>query len=304
MPLDPFFAALVEKQKAAGWPGFAAGSPGQARALVAAGRSLLGRGPTMADIRDIAVPARAGAVPARLFTPEGAQPGLTVYLHGGGWAIGALDDFDTLARELAERSKIPLLLPDYRLAPEHPFPAGLEDCEDALLWARAQAGPGAPLTVAGDSAGANLATVALRRLGGRVRAAAQALVYPVVDCDFDRASYAAHGTGLPLTRTDMEWFFGHYAAADRRADPDVSPLRAADLGGLPPTLIVTAECDVLCDEGAAYAARLAEAGVPATLRRLEGATHGFIRLHNHHEGARCVVAEIAAFVAGPAKNGA
>jgi acetyl esterase len=302
MALHPFFEMMMASFAAAGRPALSDGTPEQSRALVAAGRAALGVAPEIGSIRDLSVPTRAGAIAARLLLPKTAPAGLVVYLHGGGWVIGALDDYEVLARHLVALSDCAVLLPDYRLAPEHPFPAGLEDCEDALLFAAEKAselsGAHLPLIVAGDSAGANLGTVAARRLRGRLALALQVLLYPVTDSDFDRPSYHAHGQGLPLTRQDMLWFFDHYAPRALHRDPDISPLRASDLSGLPPALIVTAQYDVLRDEGEAYAGRLAAAGVPVTHRCAAGLPHGFARLHNHigivDAELRAVAATIAA----------
>ncbi len=282
MPLHPFIAGLLEKM--AGRPGLSDGSPDDGRATVAAGRAALGQGPDMVSVDEVAVPARAGSVPVRVFRPSAEPDGQIVYLHGGGWVIGTLDDFDTYARALAAASNCTVLLVDYRLAPEHPYPAALEDCEDAVRWAAAD-GPAArlPLVIAGDSAGANLATIVARRQKGAVPIALQVLYYPVTDCDFSTRSYAARGTGLPLTAKDMRWFFEHYAPAGLWADPDISPLRSEELAGSPPAVVVTAEYDVLCDEGEAYAERLRKAGVAVTRRRLDGSPHGFVRMHNIFE---------------------
>jgi acetyl esterase len=296
MTLHPFIAAMLEQLK--GRPALSAGSPEDARAMVAAARAVIGRGPAMAEVREIQIPTRAGSVAARLYRPSDAPAGLLVYLHGGGWVVGALDDYDALARTLAAQSGCAVLLPDYRLAPEHPFPAGLEDAVDAVLHARTLAGPEAPLLVAGDSAGANLAVVAARKLRGEVALAGQALIYPVADSDFDRPSYREYGAGLPLTRDDMVWFFRHYAPEALWTSPDIAPLRAAhDLAGLPPTLLVLAECDVLADEGRAFADALEGAGVQVARRTAEGVTHGFIRLHNLFDVAAREVEAVADFAA-------
>ncbi|WP_406857624.1 alpha/beta hydrolase [Alsobacter sp. KACC 23698] len=296
MTLHPFIAAMLEQLK--GRPALSAGSPEDARAMVAAARAVIGRGPAMAGVRDIQIPTRAGSVAARLYRPSGAPAGMLVYLHGGGWVVGALDDYDALARTLAAQSGCAVLLPDYRLAPEHPFPAGLEDAVDAVLHARTLAGPEAPLLVAGDSAGANLAVVAARKLRGEVALAGQVLIYPVADSDFDRPSYREFGAGLPLTRDDMVWFFRHYAPEALWTSPDIAPLRAAhDLAGLPPTLLVLAECDVLADEGRAFADALEGAGVQVARRKAEGVTHGFIRLHNLFDVAAREVEAVADFAA-------
>lgn len=293
MPLDPFVTVMLERTR--GLPAISDGSPDDARALIAAGREGIGTGPEMAETRDFALPTRSGSIPARLHVPEGEVKGLLVYLHGGGWVIGNIDDFDTLGRALAARSSCAVLLPDYRLAPESPFPGPVEDCEDAVLWALEAAGEefgGAPVAVAGDSAGGNLATVVARRLLGQGPIVFQGLVYPVTDHDFSRPSYAAHAEGFPLLGRDMPWFFDHYLQGADPKQPDVSPLHA-DLTGLPPALVITAGYDVLLDEGLAYADALEAAGVPVTRRHAPGMIHGFIRIHNLCEAARLEVEALA-----------
>jgi acetyl esterase len=304
VPLHPFVAAMLAKQKEADAPALSAGTPDAARALVAAGRPGLGPGPDVAYSRDLTVATRSGTIPARLLVPHGPVGGLIVYCHGGGWVVGAVDDYDPLGRELATRTECAVLLPDYRLAPEHPFPAGLHDVEDTLLWAASAdlAGSKSPFVVAGDSAGANLATVATRRLRGQIAPALQVLAYPLTDADVDTPSYQEFAEGLPLTRADMQWFFDHYTPKEQWSTADVSPLRAGDLGGMPPTLVLTAEYDVLRSEGEAYADALSAAGAKVTTRRYLGVTHGFLRLHNHLDTAREALLDIAAAVdeaAGP-----
>jgi acetyl esterase len=299
MPLHPFIEKMLAQL--AGRPALSAGSPADARDMVAAGRTVLGRGPDMHDVRELALPTRSGTIRGRLLTPSANPRGLVVYLHGGGWVVGSIDDFETLGRTLAAESGCAVLLPDYRLAPEHPFPAGLEDSEDVILHAArniaSAAGGTIPLIVAGDSAGANLATVAARRLRGKADIALQVLIYPVTDSDFATGSYQQHGEGLPLTTRDMAWFFNHYAPRTAWEHPEISPLRAGDLAGMPPAVIVTAEYDVLADEGQAYAETLRRSGVPVVARTIPGVTHGFIRLHNLFDIARDEVKTIAAEIA-------
>ncbi|MDF2234498.1 alpha/beta hydrolase [Albimonas sp. CAU 1670] len=282
MPLHPFIEVMLEKLAAQ--PGLSEQPPEAGRAQIAAGREAVGKGPEMAEVRELSIPTRSGEIPGRLLVPSAEPAGLIVYYHGGGWVLACIDDFDTMGRQLAADSGCAVLLVEYRLAPEHPFPAPLEDCEDALLHAaelaRSAFARPVPVAVAGDSAGANLATVSARRLKGRVEVAVQALIYPVTDCDFDRPSYRERSDGMPLKRADMEWFFGHYAPREAWASPDISPLRTKDLSGLPPAVVTLAEYDVLRDEGLAYAQALEAAGVPVTLREAPGLTHGFIRLHN------------------------
>ncbi len=301
-PLDPAVAALIEQAREAGVPALSAGSPDDARTLLASGREALGAGPPVRERRELDVPTRAGSVPALLLSPVERPAGLCVYLHGGGWVVGAPADFEAVARALAVRSGWALLLPDYRLAPEHPFPAGLEDCEDALLWAArersALAGWEAPLVVAGDSAGGNLAAVAAHRAGGRITLAGQVLIYPVTDADFATPSYLRYAAGLPLTREDMVWFFRHYAPEGLWRDPAISSLRAPDLQGSPPAVVALAGHDVLRDEGRAYAERLRKAGKLRDLLCYPSLHHGFIRLHNLVESVDRAVTEIASAIGG------
>jgi len=279
MPLHPFISAMLEQLR--GLPGLSDGSPEDGRAMVAAGRARLGAGPQMRLSRDLDLAGRDGPVPVRLLVPHGDVAGTIVYLHGGGWVLGTLDDYDTYMRAVADRTGMAVLGVDYRLAPEHPFPAGLHDAEDALaavLAGKVPDLPGGPVIVMGDSAGGNLATVCCARLTDVGAVALQVLNYPVTDCDFTRPSYGDHGTGLPLTGADMRWFFQHYAPGGDWADPAISPLRGAV--GQVPAVIVTAEYDVLADEGVAYGKALQAAGVPVRHRHVPGVTHGFVRLHN------------------------
>ena len=226
MALDPFIVAMLARMKAAGQPSLTQGMPDEIRARVAASRAVLGPGPEMAEVRTVAIPTRAGFIEGRLFQPTARPSGLLVYQHGGGWVVGTLDDYDTMARRLAAESGVAILLTDYRLAPEHPFPAGLEDVEDAILWAAGHVGDlvghAAPVAVGGDSAGANLSTIALRRLAERLDVALQILLYPVANCDFDTPSYREYGEGLPLTRADMQWFFQCYAPGVPHDSADIS----------------------------------------------------------------------------------
>jgi acetyl esterase len=209
-----------------------------------------------------------------------------VYYHGGGWVIGNIDEYEALGRKLAERTSCAVVLVEYRLAPEHRYPIAVDDCYAALEWTAAHlkevsGSEDAPLMVAGDSAGGNLAAaITLRaRDGGGPRIDLQVLVYPVTDADLETPSYLAEENQLLLTRDGMIWFWDHYAPDKaRRLEPDASPLRAKDLSGLPPAVVLTAEHDVLRDEGEAYAQRLQEAGVPVEFKRVEGQMHAFWQL--------------------------
>ena len=301
MALHAVLAKMLEVNRQAGRPALSAGTPEQARALLSSSCAALGTGPAVGAVVDVRIPTRGGSIGGRLFAPAHAEPGLIIYVHGGGWVIGTLSDFDALARALVARSGRTLLLVDYRLAPEHPFPAGLEDVEDAIRWAfsersRLAGDGGAPLVVAGDSAGANLATVAAAALKDELDIALQLLFYPVTDCDTDTPCYRAHAEGLFITRADMQWFFRHYAPEQLWADPRISPLRSEALAGVAPAWIATAEYDVLCDEGEAYARRLEAAGVPVELRRYAGVGHGFVRMMNFVDVANEALDDAAAAI--------
>jgi acetyl esterase len=284
MPLHPFFEKMLAQAAALGRPALSAGTSAEARVAFTAMRGLLGQGPPVGLVSDLSLPTRGGSVRARLYRPKGPEAGLLVYLHGGGWVCGGLDDFDGLVRHLVSHSQCAVLSVDYRLAPEHRFPAALEDAIDSLIWAEANherlLGAAVPLSVGGDSAGGNLAISAAFAFQGRISLAAQILFYPVTDCTMDRPSYQDFGTGLPLTRADMAWFFQHYADPAQWEDPRISALRRASLAGTPSTWIASAEYDVLRDEAEAYAARLASEGAAVDFLRAAGMPHGFARMAN------------------------
>jgi cation diffusion facilitator CzcD-associated flavoprotein CzcO/acetyl esterase/lipase len=267
-------------------------TPDEARQRNALLTGLIGPGPEMAVVREVEVAAVDGSITIRVLTPATEAAGIIVYYHGGGWVLGDLDGYDTLARQLAARTMCTVALVDYRLAPEYPFPTAVQDSWAALTWvddnrailARADA----PLIVMGDSAGGNLAAVMTQRSRqeGRPRIDHQVLVYPVTDADVDRPSYIAAANQLMVDRPAMMWFLDHYTPqGDVRSDPRVSPLRAPDLSGLPPATMLLASNDPLHDEGTAYAAALAAAGVPVQTRTVNGQMHGFFSLVNILPGA-------------------
>ncbi|NYH79044.1 acetyl esterase [Actinopolyspora biskrensis] len=239
--------------------------------------------PEMHRVDLVDVPTDDGTIPVRMLHPTGSPRGVLVYYHGGGWVLGSTAEFDELGRTLAARTGCSVAMVEYRLAPEHRHPAAVEDCWAALRWADREreelpGGP-VPLLVAGDSAGGNLAAVISRRAAasGGPLPSMQILIYPVTDCDFDTGSYTDPRNQLVLTREGMTWFWDHYVPEPQdRLAPEASPLRADDLSGLPETVVLTAEHDVLRDEGEAYAERLRAAGVRVHERRFEGQTHGFL----------------------------
>lgn len=281
MPLDPDIATLLDQLSM--MPRLEQLSPAEARATAA----LLSRGappgPALDSVEAQSVDTPAGPLALRVYRPVAAPRAILLYFHGGGWTIGSLDSVDAALRMFASRTRLCIVSVDYRLAPEHRFPAAIEDARSALAWVdgkRAElAASGASLLVGGDSAGGNIAAVLaiLARDAHGPAIAGQLLFYPVTDADFDTPSYQDNAEGYFLTRPMMRWFWDQYLPdAKGRDDWRASPLRAIDLAGLPPALIQTAEFDPLRDEGEAYAARLAAAGVAVTIERRDGLIHGYV----------------------------
>jgi acetyl esterase len=300
--LRPEIRALLDRQAASGRPPLHRQSVTQARAFHTEDAAPLNGEPVpVAAVADRAVPGPGGDLPVRVYTPEGEPPfPIVVFFHGGGWVVGTLDTYDPLCRALAAAVPAVVVSVDYRLAPEHRWPAAVEDAYAATLWASRHAaelgGAQHRLAVAGDSAGGNLAAVVA--LGARDRGgpaiAFQLLVYPALDAAGDTGSWREYADGFYLTAAGMRWYWDHYLGGADGAAPDASPLRAAFLGGLPPALVVTADHDVLRDEGEAYAARLREAGVAADVRRVEGVVHGFFRWRAVTGAADAALQEAAA----------
>jgi acetyl esterase len=212
----------------------------------------------------------------RTYRPSGEALATLVFFHGGGFVIGDLESYDAQCRTLCSRVGVTVISVDYRLAPEHPFPAGVEDALAAFDWVVAHE-PG-PFVVGGDSAGGNLAAVTAQ--ARRDQLVAQLLIYPATDLATEYPSMEENGEGLFLTKDDMDWFHHHYLGDDEstRSDPRASPALAEDLSGLPPALIYTAQYDPLRDAGDAYAKALSAAGVKVTHRCFEGLIHGFFAL--------------------------
>jgi acetyl esterase len=302
MALRPEIRALLDQQAASGRPPLHRQSVAQARAFHLQDAAPLNGEPVpVAAVADRAVPGPGGELPVRVYTPEGEPPfPIVVFFHGGGWVVGTLDSYDPLCRALAAAVPAVVVSVGYRLAPEHRWPAAVEDAYAATLWASRHAaelgGAQHRLAVAGDSAGGNLAAVVA--LGARDRGgpaiAFQLLVYPALDAAGDTGSWREYAEGFYLTAAGMRWYWDHYLGGADGAAPDASPLRAAFLGGLPPALVVTADHDVLRDEGEAYTARLREAGVAADVRRVEGVVHGFLRWRAVTGAADAALQEAAA----------
>ncbi len=260
-------------------------TPVEARAYRAGLAALSGPAPDMARVEDHTIEQEDGSFQVRVLVPIEPPAGVIVYYHGGGWVVGSIDESDTLGRKLAERTSCAVVLVDYRLAPEHPYPVAVEDSYAALEWTAAHlddiAGAEVPIFVAGDSAGGNLSAVMAVRARDRngPKIAMQILIYPVTDANFDRPSYLDPENQLLLTRDSMIWFFDHYIPdVARRTEPDASPLYAEDLSGLPPAVVLTAEHDPLRDEGEEYAQKLEAAGVQVDLQRHKGQMHAFFAL--------------------------
>jgi acetyl esterase len=300
MPLDPQTKALLEL--GAALPPVESLTVEEARASLAE-RALLTAGPPqpVADVSDETIPGPAGDIPIRVYTPDASPPlpGL-VYFHGGGWITGGLGTHDVACRALANGGMCVVVSVDYRLAPEHRFPAAIDDAEAATRWVAANAAQlhidPERIAVAGDSAGGNLAAavaLSLRDAGGP-RLAYQLLIYPVTDYNFETRSYIENGVGYRLTRSTMEYYWSSYVRdAAEAADQRASPLRATDVAGVPPALVVTAEFDPLRDEGRAYAERLQAAGVPVEYREYAGLIHGFVSHGGMVDRAREALHEIA-----------
>ena len=292
MPLDPQVQGLLDQMAEAQMPALSAGLPEQARQMIVEFTKAMGPGEEVAEVRDLTIPTPDGPVPARVYVPRGDAPfPVVVYFHGGGWVIGSIETHDGSCREIANRAGAVVVSVDYRLAPEHTFPAAPDDCYAATRWVAEHApefgGDPSRLAVAGDSAGGNLAAVValMARDRGGPPLRFQLLVYPAVDARMTSASIEENATGYFLTKDDMEWFYGHYGAPDP-TDWRVSPLLAPDHSGLPPAFVITAEYDPLRDEGEAYAKKLDEAGVPVTLRRYDGQIHGFFGMTAALDGAK------------------
>ena len=304
--LDPEVRAVLAAMEAQGGPPLESLPPQVAREL--GGESLKavsGEPEQVARVENLQMPGPGGPIPIRVYAPEvgGTRPGL-VYFHGGGWVVGNIDTHDGVCRALARRSGAVVVSVDYRLAPEHKFPAAVDDCYAATLWVAANAAnlgiDSSRIAVGGDSAGGTLSTVIARKCRDHhsPSLALQVLVYPVANMrSFDTASHREFADGYYLTAPMMEWFRTLYLGRpEDGAHIDASPLFTPDLRGLPPALVITAECDILRDEGEAYAKRLEQAGVPVTYTLYKGMIHPFFSMPGVLTQARKAIDQVAAAV--------
>ncbi|MFM2234734.1 MAG: hypothetical protein RL296_393 [Actinomycetota bacterium] len=278
MPLHPQAQAVADFYAAIRTTPFEELSPAEARALYSAGQ--VPSTEVVHEIRDV----QAGSIPCRLYRPSAKTDlGLLVFFHGGGWVIGDLNSHDGVCRSLANKSGHAVLSVDYRLAPEHKFPAAFDDCAAAVKWAfenaKALGVDNSRMAVGGDSAGGNLAAaVALAEV---VPLKFQMLIYPAVDMRMESPSISENANAPILTKAVMAWFVAHYMSRDAdRANINASPMLASDdlLKRMPPAIVITAQYDPLRDEGEAYGKRLVENGVSTTITRYNGAFHGFFNM--------------------------
>jgi acetyl esterase len=276
-------------------------APDEARRRNAANAQAMGPAEPVAEVRDRTVPGPGGPIPIRVYVPEGTGPfPALVYFHGGGWVIGSIATHDVTCRQIANAAGCMVVSVDYRLAPEHKYPAAVDDAYAATAWVFEHAASiGADprrVAVGGDSAGGNLAAAVslMARDRASFRPVLQLLIYPILNHDLDTPSYLENADGYLLTRDTMRWFWQCYLRrAEDGRDPYASPLRAEDLRGLAPALVITAEYDPLRDEGEAYAARLRDAGVPVALTRYDGMIHAFFRRTELFDQARVAMQEVA-----------
>lgn len=309
--LDPDAAAVYKAFQEAGRPAYETLTAPEAREYYSQARFATNpEPPELARVAPLSIPAPHGAIPARLYVPkelrghEGLSPAL-VFFHGGGWVIGDLDSHDVACRKLAVEGALIVISVDYRLAPEHKFPAAADDAIAATKWVAANARElgidASRLSIGGDSAGGNLtAVVALAARDGNGPAlAGQVLIYPAVDFAMTHASHSEPETSVLLTHSVIRWFRDHYlnGAADV-GDWRASPARAASLAGLPPAYVLTAGADPLRDEGDEYAERLKQAGVPVTYKHYPGQFHGFFTMGKLLQQANVAASEIGAWLKG------
>ena len=301
--LDPQAEALLLLMDKMNVPPLNTLTPIQVREMMKGWTALSAPPEEVVQVEDLSVPGPAGQIPVRIYTPQGAGPfPILVYFHGGGWVICDLDTHDNLCRSLTNGASCVVVSVDYRLAPEHKFPAAVDDAYAATRWVADNAnrinGDPARIAIGGDSAGGTLATVVslMARDRNGPGLVYQLLIYPGTNLSsFDTDSHRDFGDGYLLTKADVEYFRDHYLRREEdRWNWMASPLLAPDLSGLPPALVITGEFDVLRDEDEAYASRLEEAGVPVKCTRYRGMIHGFISMDGLLGRARDAIDEATA----------
>src|SRR5580704_4899777 len=306
--LDPDAAFVFKAFQEAGRPAYETLSPAEAREYYLQARLVTNpEPPELKSVQPIAIPSPAGSIPARIYTPAklrnagGLAPGL-VFFHGGGWVIGDLDTHDVVCRKLADEGQLIVISVDYRLAPEHKFPAAVDDAIAATKWIAENAKKlgidAGRLAVGGDSAGGNLAAVVAisARDGNGPHIAGQVLIYPATDFSMKHPSHSEPETSILLTHSVIRWFCNHYLGGADIDDWRASPARARTLAGLPPAYVLTAGADPLRDEGDEYARRLKEAGVPVTYRHFPGQFHGFFTMGKLLQQANVAASEISVWL--------
>jgi acetyl esterase len=300
MPLDPQAKQVLEQIAALGLPPNHLVSPSQARINMKSRPRAAG--PEVARVEDRLIPGSGVDIPVRIYTPTGSGPfPILVWFHGGGWVVGDLETADPTARHLTVGANCVVISVDYRLAPETKFPGAADDCYAATIWAAQHAmrldGDPSKIAVGGDSAGGNLAAAValMARDRGGLSLVFQLLVYPVTAPEFNMPSYRQNAEGYGLTLDAMRWYWDHYLQRPEDAsNPYAAPLVAQNLKGLPPALVITAECDPLRDEGEAFAKRLQAAGVPTTYSQYDGMIHGFFGMTAVLDKGKQAVAEACA----------
>jgi acetyl esterase len=306
--LDPDAAAVYKAFQEARRPAYETLTPPEAREFYNQARFVSNpEPPQLEKAEDISIPAPHGGIPARLYTPktlrkkDGLAPCL-VFFHGGGWVIGNIETHDVVCRKLAHEGELLVLSVDYRLAPEHRFPAAVEDSITATKWAADNAKElgidASRLLVGGDSAGGNLAAVITldARDGNGPKLAGQVLIYPGTDFERKHASHRDPTTSILLTHSVITWFIDNYMGGADASDWRASPSRATSFAGLPPAYVLTAGGDPLCDEGDEYAAKLKQAGVPVAYRHFPGQFHGFFTMGKLLTQANVAITEIATWL--------
>jgi acetyl esterase len=306
--LDPDAAAVYKAFQEAGRPAYETLSAPEARDFYIQARFVMNpEPPELKSAEPLSIPAPHGTIPARIYTPKTLRQkdGLAaclVFFHGGGWVIGNLDTHDVACRQLAHEGELIVISVDYRLAPEHRFPAAVDDAIIATKWIAANARQygidAARLIVGGDSAGGNLAAVVAldARDGNGPAIAGQLLIYPATEFSRKHASHHEPDTSILLTHSGIDWFVNHYMGDADISDWRASPARATTLAALPPAYVLTAGADPLRDEGDEYAARLKEAGVPVTYKHFPGQFHGFFTMGRLLNQANVAVTDIAAWL--------